>query len=74
MPGSGGATVSLPLRLEPDEQLWVERVVRVPHAACRRGPLATGAKVRYRVLGVTRAVRLEPVGVWQRGLRCQAQR
>ncbi len=72
--GSRGATVSLPLRLEPDGQIWVDRVVRVPPAACRRGPLATGAKVRYRVLGVTRAVQLEPVGVWQRGLRCQAKR
>jgi len=70
----GGVPVLLPLRLEPEEEIWVDRNVQVPPAACRRGPLATGAKVRYRVLGLTRAVRLEPVGAWQRGLLCQAKR
>jgi hypothetical protein len=72
--GARGATVSLPLRLEPGGQLWVDRVVRVPPAACRRGPLASGAEVRYRVLGVTREAQLQPVGVWQRGLRCRSKR
>lgn len=72
--GAGGVTVTLPLRLEPDEETWLDRVVRVPPAACPRGPLATAAKVRYRVLGVTRTAQLEPVGAWQRGLRCQATR
>lgn len=71
---SGGDPLSLPLRLEPNEEIWVDRNVQVPPAACRRGPLATGAKVRYRVLGLTRAVRLEPVGDWQSGLLCRAKR
>jgi hypothetical protein len=72
--GSGGAVVTLPLRLEPNSQAWFDRDVRVPPATCRGGPLATAAKVRYRVLGITRTAQLEPVGVWQRGLDCQAAR
>jgi hypothetical protein len=70
--GTRGSRVNLPVVLDPGGQLFVDSTVRVPRGACPAPALAGGGEIRYRVLGIPRTVRVEPTGIWRRGLGCQA--
>lgn len=69
--GGRGVPVSLPLVMPPKDQLFLDATVVVPGSACRGDVLAQGAEIRYRVAGLERRTRIEPVGMWRRGLDCR---